>query len=556
MTVTDLVNGNNLVKEKTDYVLNSFEKEFPGVYLKNGKRHVKICESNGYYLCYFFVDRENNVRARFKSHRHSVSIFSDTQTIDFYIKNTINYFSNNNYAKRKTGLNSIANYLKLLDITIKEDDFNALIEKSVIKNGETIIGQIVSVKTANALYKEKIIKIADLKGWNYERLKKVEDFTSDVLTEIYYVLYSLMSSEMPKDLINKEINFLNTKAPLWQIKNFIKKDYIISYLQSINFDETQFNFDTIGRILCLNIKARKEEISVSFTKNANSLKEEYQKNQGQFSSLLTATKTLLYKIVEETSLTPIKKNATLLMLDIEGNKPTYEMVADRYGYTRQWASLIFNKALKNMGYTISLYDEKGISLYLLKKEYIKLFSSIPLDAFMLYLKVEKQDFILKALTEVVLKGFEIPKDLKEKFNTALELIKEEQKVLNKEKEIKLLKEQSLTIEDEKEINKDKPKEKKPYKKSEFEYIVDDDGVVITDLVLLEKLRKARLDLSYRFNYPPYMVYSNKQLVVLATFKPTTKTEYASLRYLTEKTWDNKGCVMAKIIKEHIDETGK
>ena len=244
------------------------------------------------------------------------------------------------------------------------------------------------------------------------------------------------------------------------------------------------------------------------------------------------------------------------MLDIEGNKPTYEMVADRYGYTRQWASLILNKALKNMGYTLSLYDEKGISLYLLKKEYIKLFSSIPLDAFMLYLKVEKQDFILKALTEVVLKGFEIPKDLKEKFNTALELIKEEQKVLNKEKEIKLLKEQSLTIEDEKEANKDKPKEKKPYKKSEFEYIVDDDGVVITDLVLLEKLRKARLDLSYRFNYPPYMVYSNKQLVVLATFKPTTKTEYASLRYLTEKTWDNKGCIMAKIIKEHIDEVGK
>ena len=86
MTVTDIVNGNNLVKEKIDYILNSFEKEFPGVYLKNGKRHVKICQSNGYYLCYFFVDRENNVRARFKSHRHSVSIFSDTLTIDFYIK--------------------------------------------------------------------------------------------------------------------------------------------------------------------------------------------------------------------------------------------------------------------------------------------------------------------------------------------------------------------------------------------------------------------------------------------------------------------------------------
>ena len=54
----------------------------------------------------------------------------------------------------------------------------------------------------------------------------------------------------------------------------------------------------------------------------------------------------------------------------------------------------------------------------------------------------------------------------------------------------------------------------------------------------------------------YMIYHNKQLVLLATYKPKSKKKYISLSNFTEKTWDDYGTIMVEITKNHLHESSK
>lgn len=84
-------------------------------------------------------------------------------------------------------------------------------------------------------------------------------------------------------------------------------------------------------------------------------------------------------------------------------------------------------------------------------------------------------------------------------------------------------------------------------------IVGDDGEILTDLKLLNKLQQKRFNIANTLDVPAYMVYTNKSLVLLATFKPLNKTMYASIKGFTEKTWDKYGCATVEVIKQHVDE---
>ena len=84
-------------------------------------------------------------------------------------------------------------------------------------------------------------------------------------------------------------------------------------------------------------------------------------------------------------------------------------------------------------------------------------------------------------------------------------------------------------------------------------MLGDDGDVLTDIELLDKLKSARTEIANKLGVPAFWVYHNKHLVILATFKPVSKEMYSSLSGFTEKTWSEYGSVMVNIIKEHLEK---
>lgn len=74
----------------------------------------------------------------------------------------------------------------------------------------------------------------------------------------------------------------------------------------------------------------------------------------------------------------------------------------------------------------------------------------------------------------------------------------------------------------------------------YELILDGEGNIKTDLVLLNELKKIRLRISRRENVRAYMIFNNQQLVMLATYKPKNKDEFISLYGLGEGRYNSYG----------------
>lgn len=83
----------------------------------------------------------------------------------------------------------------------------------------------------------------------------------------------------------------------------------------------------------------------------------------------------------------------------------------------------------------------------------------------------------------------------------------------------------------------------------FEILVDEDGVVLTDINLLESLRKIRTQISVQQSIAPFVVCSNKTLVQLATFKPQTREEFLKIKGIKDRWYE-------KFAPLFVEEIGK
>lgn len=81
--------------------------------------------------------------------------------------------------------------------------------------------------------------------------------------------------------------------------------------------------------------------------------------------------------------------------------------------------------------------------------------------------------------------------------------------------------------------------------------VDEDGVILTDIDLLERLRWLRSRISDEKNIPCYCVAFDKVLVRLATKKPTTREEFLSVKGIRDKWFENNGQAFMKEIKDYL-----
>ncbi|EKC49440.1 protein containing Helicase and RNase D, partial [human gut metagenome] len=80
---------------------------------------------------------------------------------------------------------------------------------------------------------------------------------------------------------------------------------------------------------------------------------------------------------------------------------------------------------------------------------------------------------------------------------------------------------------------------------------DSEGKVLTDMVLLAKLRKLRMEVARQNHLPTYCIFHNNVLAMLATDKPTTREEFLSIRGVGERSYNRFGDLFIQAIGEYI-----
>ena len=86
----------------------------------------------------------------------------------------------------------------------------------------------------------------------------------------------------------------------------------------------------------------------------------------------------------------------------------------------------------------------------------------------------------------------------------------------------------------------------------FRVYVDEDGAIITDMVLLKRLIALRDTIANEKNVQHYDVGGSRFLVELATFKPQTKEQCLELKYIRDNWFDKYGIIFLKEINEHFN----
>ena len=87
-------------------------------------------------------------------------------------------------------------------------------------------------------------------------------------------------------------------------------------------------------------------------------------------------------------------------------------------------------------------------------------------------------------------------------------------------------------------------------KDGFSVVVDNDGMLITDMGLLHYLRELRAKTAKKEAVPAYAIIKNNGLVSLATYRPATKEEFTSLYGLGEIAYNKYGQLFITAIKEY------
>jgi superfamily II DNA helicase RecQ len=86
----------------------------------------------------------------------------------------------------------------------------------------------------------------------------------------------------------------------------------------------------------------------------------------------------------------------------------------------------------------------------------------------------------------------------------------------------------------------------------FRVYVDEDGAIITDMVLLKRLQKVRIKIGDEKNTPYYIIATNKVLVRLATEKPTTREGFINIKGIRDRWFDNNGQAFLQEIKDYLE----
>ena len=496
------------IKEKIEYIFKSFQKFFPNIRYFDYHSIVGIGEPDDYFLCYF-KKRSKAFSVKFKSNSFAVPITIDSSELDTYIQNTIQVFQTNDFLRSE----------RILIEKITE-----LLKNIIPKYGEVLIESLASNTLTERLKKIGINKISDFNDFDFLNVfKENKKMAKRIFNKaLFDILTALKTDSIPQEDIKNGVGFLCLKASKKYIKKYSLNTKVISFLESINFAENHFNKGSSGWILCMRKKVQATP-TLLFSENISELTSAYLSNIQVFEKIFENTQILLTNLISESVHYVRNREIILRLLAFGKETPTLESIGSIYNLKRESIRQIFIRELKKIPFVFNLYSEEGILNYICRNNYFLNFSNIPIDAFMVYLKITTNRYVYSAFNAILLYDLVITDDLKKR-------IDETANFFNSTKTQKL--------------------------KKSIDKILKDDGQNITDLELLIKLKETRARIARQWNLPDLAVYSNKQLVCLATYKPLNKNSLALIPEFSEKLCDKFDNVILQTIIEHVENTEK
>lgn len=526
------------VKERVDYVFNSLQATFPSVRYDERDTIIGIGEEGKYLLCYFKLGNEGEKQVKFKSMKAPLLLMGEISDIENALKETIALFCNSDMTIRprekatpkatsEKSNDSVAN-----EVSVEQAEF-AKIMASIQPNYDTTeIESVASRRLFNALFSAGIVYVGDLRKWTYCELRQIFGFGKKSYEELCSLLLSLSNDVLPEALSKRNIGFLNIKATQKTINKWENTSEAKAYLHSIDNDETVFADGTLGKMLCLRRKARQYK-GFTLDKNVDEINVQYSQNKSAFENISIRVKDLVLEIIKWIS--EPERNFPMLCsyLGLNCSSMPLREVGAKFGVTGERVNQIFKKTLAKVSHTFSLKKEEGLYRFIQKGKLLQEMDVYGIEAFFVFLTLNEKKQYVKAVKRILLYQVIIPEDFNDRIDSVSRTIK------NQPQKITL----SKTVAKNDKLNYEG-----------FELLLDDDGEILTDIELLMKLKEKRLQIATEMTVPAYMVYNNKQLVSLATFRPVSKEMYISLSGFTANTWGRFGFMMVEIIKEHKDNT--
>lgn len=523
------------VKERVEYIFGCFQKAFPNIRYDERESIIGIGEEGKQLLCYFKLSDDGQKYIKFKRRNEPLLLLGDIQEIDDCIIATIQYFQENDLTlrpqrERKTVKPQEPIEIKILLDNAEEGKVFAELLNSVSDTYDRCdIEAVGSVRLTNAFTTVGIITIQDLRKWSYTELMHIPGFGTKSYLELTNILKALAGGVVPEGSAKNKLGFLNVKATNKMIRKWENKAETKAYLESINYDESQFAQNSLGRVLCLRKKAL-ENREIRFSDDIVEIKAQYEAGKERFSAICSRFEKMLSDALQ--TVAEPERNFPMICayLGLCCEPSTMQAVAEQYGLTRERVNQIQKKALTKSTYFFSLKKEDGVLRYIEKTNFLRELSAIGIEAFLVYLRIQKRNSLFKAFKKVMFYNVVCPEKLDELIDGAYETI------ANKAKQLKMVELQ--------------PKDNGKLNYQGFELMLDEQGEVMTDIELLMKLKDKRLEIANAQKVPAYMICHNKNLVTLATFQPINKEMYIALSGFTSNTWEKHGYIFVEVIREH------
>lgn len=259
---------------------------------------------------------------------------------------------------------------------------------------------------------------------------------------------------------------------------------------------------------------------LKFSSNLKQLETAYLSKKEDFEKLTAELKPLLNLIVETFIEDEFKKEIVLSLALQESERKTIKDLGLKYQVDRRKIYSIFRKQIRTICKKINLKKDEYIKLHNLRNEFMDKFSNCCIDAFAIYLHEHYNAYFTRAFVEIFIPKKYNHDDIIYSINDNRKLIKQKSRV-------------------------------KRVDYNGFKVFISSDGEFVTDLNLLDKLIVLRKRFASENGALGKWIYSDMQLVILATEKPTTQEEFYKVLN-TDKGWQDFGFETVEEIKNHLN----
>jgi len=572
MDLEQFVKGDEHVRRSVDYILAAYRKYAPDLELRPSAWLAFSCYIEYCLVCKFFVS--NGVRmVRFTGYG-VLPLTEDDATYDERI--ALSWA----YARAKMSdvepLRGLAEtYPEVKQSFYLQDNY--FLSRLGEEFDDCYLPEPCVARLHNLLRTLGVSQVKDLRPYDKAAIMRIPDvgkhtfgYLNAALVELYY---QKVEADDPRYSLLTILNFVPYGALWYYDAVFAARPKVAAYLASVEYDENRFAVGSIGYLLCTHFKTgtanrrrkRKDDcvdgkrlgkvqLAYNFVENVDAIVEAYTQNERAFVSLCDQWTNAVVA-----ALRAVRATGAAMRVDIACSyygfgtpaAASLREVSVKFGRSTQGVRNACDSVLLKahaMLWGLPEYAQQSA-------EYQKIIDDIcrnGLEAFCVYLALSFGKKRVEAFCLVTLGLTALPND--DSVWQAVARIKEQRKRVEKEaKRTAKNQERPQRIQ-----TPDRPT---PLRKKvglphggTADFIVDENGRIQTDAVLFEKLRQARRELAEFYNCPLYFIYSNAQLVALATYKPQTMAEYVAIKGLGEKTWEKKGIAMVQIIKEHMGAT--